>query len=147
MSVFDPAATGLPTWVQRTRAERIDFMARVARTADSLRGISAPETGFAAAPVATGDPSRIAMVLRIDDGRWIPPHTHNIPKQLKVLAGTLLVGHGERVDTAGLHQVATGGTTRMPAQTPHYEGARGQALVLLEAGAGFTTTWVRPGAR
>lgn len=146
-AVFDPAVTALPGWVQATRVQRSDFAARVARTADSLRAIAAPAGGFAAAPVAVGDAARVAMVLRIDDGRWIPPHTHNLPKHLMVLQGTLLVGHGERLATTGLHEVGSGGTTRMSPQTAHYEGARGLTLVLLEAGAGFTTTWVGSGAR
>ncbi len=29
----------------------------------------------------------------------------------------------------------------------HFEGARGMTLILLEAGAGFTTTWIRPASQ
>ena len=84
------------------------------------------------------------MVLRIDDGRWIPPHVHNVAKSLRVVDGTLLVGHGDRIATAGLRRVAAGDSTTMDADHAHFEGSVGRTLVVLTAASTLTTTWVKP---
>ncbi len=111
---------------------------------DSLRRMRAPADGWTALAVPTSETGRIRMVLRIDDGRWIPPHTHNLSKRLTVLEGTLLVGHGEHITPGGAarERLTAGATTEMPARVVHFEGAEGRALVLLDAAAGLTTTWV-----
>ncbi len=119
---------------------------RLSHVLDSLRTSAAPASGFAAVTIP-GAPGTTTMVLRIDDGRWIPPHTHNVPKSLRVVDGTLLVGHGARIDTAGLGRVVAGDSTTMDANHAHFEGSVGRTLVVLRAASPFTTTWVQPPER
>jgi len=124
---------------QRAIAQAND---RLSHVLDSLRTSAAPASGFAALTIP-GAPGTTTMVLRIDEGRWIPPHIHNVPKVLRVVDGTLLVGHGERIDTTALRRVAAGDTATMAANHAHFEGAAGRVLVVLTATAPFTTTWVQ----
>lgn len=80
-------------------------------------------------PMAEGKP--YAVMLRLAPGRWIQPHWHPNEKVVAVMSGTLLFGHGERLDSANARALTAGGTVRVPATARHFEGARGQTLLLL----------------
>lgn len=114
---------------------------RIQRVLDSLAAL--PQAPPVAAIVLSGNPGadtgRIEMLLRIVDGAWIPPHSHNVAKELEVLSGTLLMGHGATIDPAGAMTVAAGSRASVPADSVHYEGARGTTVVLLRAAAPFRT--------
>jgi quercetin dioxygenase-like cupin family protein len=84
------------------------------------------------------------MMLKLDDGAWIPPHFHNVDKRLVVVKGTLLMGHGDVLDAAAVTTVPAGGIAVVPAGTRHYEGGRGETIVALLATGPFTTTMVAP---
>ena len=83
------------------------------------------------------------MMLKLPDGVWIPPHFHNVDKRLVVIAGELLMGHGETIDKAKTSALVAGGVAVMPANTRHYEGGKGLTVVALIAQGPFTTTMVK----
>jgi quercetin dioxygenase-like cupin family protein len=96
--------------------------------------------------VVTGTASaageRFEMMMRVDSGKWIAPHLHNVDKRIVVVRGTLLLGRGETQDTARLERVAAGQSLTMPANTAHYEGGEGPTILLFQAIGPFTTTFV-----
>lgn len=50
--------------------------------------------------IAEGNPREsgtFTMMLKLDDGGWIPPHFHNVDKRLMVVRGQLLMGRGETI--------------------------------------------------
>lgn len=114
---------------------------QIRRVLDSLNAL--PEIPPVAAIVLSGNPAadtgRIEMLLRLADGAWIPPHSHNVSKELEVLSGTLLMGHGSSIDSAGAMPLATGSRSIVPADSVHYEGGSGTTVVLLRATAPFRT--------
>jgi hypothetical protein len=104
----------------------------------------APRNGVATT-IAEGSPREggtFTMMLKLDDGAWIPPHFHNVDKRLVVVRGQLLMGHGDVIDTASVTVVPTGGVAVVRADTHHYEGGRGETIVALIAAGPFTTTMV-----
>jgi quercetin dioxygenase-like cupin family protein len=119
--------------------------ARVAALADSLLQAPAPPSGVLTR-VVTGTASaageRFEMMVRIDSGKWIAPHVHNVEKRIRVVRGVLLLGHGETQDTASLERHETGKVVTMPANTAHFEGGEDTTILLLEAIGPFTTTFV-----
>ncbi|MES2305713.1 MAG: cupin domain-containing protein [Gemmatimonadota bacterium] len=96
-------------------------------------------------PTVDGQP--FTMLLRLADGAWIPPHTHNIAKRLLVVSGTLLLGHGERLDSSSVTQMPAGSFVVMPPDHAHYEGGRGVTIVALYGIGPLRTTVVRPPTR
>ncbi len=117
--------------------------AAVTQLVDSLSKIDIPASGFVAAQLpASAEPGRLTMVIRIDDGRWIPPHTHNLSKTVRVVSGVLRVGHGTAVGNGAQSDVAAGDSVVVPPNHAHYEGARGRTFIVITAAAGLTTTWI-----
>lgn len=145
MNLRDSQVRALAAYVHSISRGKERESDRLHHVLDSLRTSSLPTAGFAAVTIP-GAPGSTTMVLRIDDGRWIPPHTHNVPKSVRVVQGILLVGHGERIDATTLTRVAAGDSTTMDAAHAHFEGAIGRTLVVLTASSPFTTTWVRTGS-
>jgi hypothetical protein len=119
--------------------------ARLAVVRDSLLRASATASGIVTT-VVTGSPGaagqRFEMMIRIDSGRWIAPHTHPVPKDVHVLHGTLLLGHGDAVDAAGARAHGVGEIVAMPAAHAHYEGAKGTTVLLLRAIGPFSTSFI-----
>lgn len=98
-----------------------------------------------ATTIAEGNPREggtFTMMLKLDDGAWIPPHFHNVDKRLVVVRGQLLMGHGDAIDASGATVVPTGSVAVVRANTHHYEGGRGETIVALIANGPFTTTMV-----
>jgi quercetin dioxygenase-like cupin family protein len=103
-----------------------------------------PATGLQTA-VVEGNPQgagTFTMMLKLPDGFWIQPHFHNVAKRLVVVKGELLMGHGDVVEPSKASGLKTGGVAVMPANTPHYEGGRGETIVALIATGPFTTTMI-----
>jgi mannose-6-phosphate isomerase-like protein (cupin superfamily) len=93
-----------------------------------------------------GDPARrgrFTMMLKLQDGAWIEPHWHNVEKRLVVIKGELLMGMGERLDTAAAKPLTPGGVAVVPANSRHFEGGRGETVVVLIADGPFQTTYVK----
>lgn len=104
-----------------------------------------PATGLQTA-IAEGNPQAagpFTMMLKLADGAWIQPHFHNVDKRLIVIKGELLMGHGDAIDQSAVSVLKAGGVAVMPANTHHYEGGRGETIVVLIANGPFTTTFVK----
>ncbi len=71
--------------------------------------------------------------LLLPDGFWIMPHTHPTVKRVNVISGTLLIGRGERFVPSATEALSAGGFTRVAADVPHFEGARGETIVQFSA--------------
>lgn len=80
-------------------------------------------------------------------GARLPPHTHPDTRSSTVLAGTLLVGFGERFDAEVMVAVPAGGVYVAPAGVPHFLWARDGEVIYQEAGAGPTATVPWPARR
>ena len=108
------------------------------------------DSGYAYAVLerpARGAAGLFTMVLKIDDGRYIPPHFHNVDKRVVVLQGTLLMGHGDVIDRNGMQRLTAGDMATVAAGMHHFEGAVGTTIVLLYSIGTLQTTFVpAPGA-
>lgn len=104
---------------------------------------SGPGREFA---ILDGDPSLpgqpFTMLLRLADGAWIQPHTHNIAKRILVVSGTLRVGHGAVLDSTNVQPLNAGGFILIPAEHAHFEGARGPTIVAMYGVGPFRTTFL-----
>ncbi|MEX1998107.1 MAG: DUF4440 domain-containing protein [Gemmatimonadales bacterium] len=93
-----------------------------------------------------GDPSvadrAYTIALRLAPGRWIRPHWHPRAKQVYVVSGTLLFGHGRVFDTASTTALPPGTIAVVPAEHPHFEGARGETVILLSGIGPLQTTMI-----
>lgn len=98
--------------------------------------------------VIEGDPSvpgqTYSLLLRLQNGRWIPPHWHPRDKRVVVLSGVLLMGMGDAIDSIHPLVVPAGSVVTVPAQEHHYEGARGETILLLYGMGPLTTTYIKP---
>jgi mannose-6-phosphate isomerase-like protein (cupin superfamily) len=93
-------------------------------------------------PMAPGKPYSVA--LRLAPGAWIAPHWHPRDQHVIVLSGTLLLGHGERLDSLNAAQLPQGAVGFVPAESRHYEGARMTTTIVLYGIGPMTTTFVTP---
>jgi hypothetical protein len=104
--------------------------------------------GMAFATVA-GDPAAegasYGLLAKLQDGAWIPPHWHPRDKHIQVLSGVLLIGLGAAQDTAAARALPAGGVTTVPAEMVHYEGARGETIVLFFGDGPLRTRFVDAG--
>ena len=86
---------------------------------------------------------QFTMLLRLADGYWIRPHTHNVAKRLLVLSGDLLVGYGIVQDEDTVTEMVAGDFLVVPAEQAHYEGGRGETIVALYGVGPFRTTFIK----
>lgn len=88
-----------------------------------------------------------SLLLKLPDGFWIPPHWHPLDKRVVVLAGVLLMGSGDRVDASAATALPVGGFVLVPARSHHYEGARGETVLLLYGTGPLQTNFLEAPAR
>lgn len=116
---------------------------------DSIRW-SPARNGISSA-VLEGQPSATggvySLALKLADGAWILPHWHPNDKRVAVLRGTLLMGMGDSLVVGTAAAIPAGGLVVVPANSRHYEGARGETVLLLYGIGPLITTFVRPPAR
>jgi oxalate decarboxylase/phosphoglucose isomerase-like protein (cupin superfamily) len=100
--------------------------------------------GFASS-VFEGDPAKpgmYTMVVKLADGFWITPHWHPEAKRVVVLSGTLLMGSGAAFDKATATALAPGGFSVVPPHHVHFEGAKGETILLFTGCGPLATTFV-----
>lgn len=88
----------------------------------------------AQAAVLEGDPAKAgAFTLRIKmpDGYTIAPHWHPADEHVTVIAGTFVMGLGERVDRSRGHALTAGAFAMMPTGTRHFAWAQGETIIQL----------------
>jgi hypothetical protein len=86
----------------------------------------------------------LTMLLRLQDGAWIPPHWHNESKRLLVMSGVLLLGMADSLVPSSAHAVPAGGFAVIQRGEWHFEGARGLTVVALTAEGPLRTSRAKP---
>jgi hypothetical protein len=98
--------------------------------------------------VISGDPSKegAPFVIRIKqpDGMKVPPHWHPIDENLTVLAGTFVLGMGEKFDISKAEELPAGTYALLPKKMPHFGLAKGETIVQVHGIGPFTVTFVNP---
>src|SRR5262249_30450622 len=101
-----------------------DGMQPIAVTPDALVWKDAPSLPKGAqTTIVAGDPTKPGMfVVR---AKWppnyrIPPHTHPNVEMVTVLAGTVFVAEGDKLDQGKGKMMTAGSFYAMPAGHPHY---------------------------
>jgi hypothetical protein len=76
------------------------------------------------------------------DGVWFPPHSRPSDARVIVARGTLLLGLGARMDKATARVIGPGATAFVPANLPHFEGSRGETIIIGSAVPPWGTTFI-----
>ena len=84
------------------------------------------------------------FLFRMPAGYWIHPHTHPVDARLRVMSGTLLVGTGERLDTAAVRALARGDSMRVDRGMAHFEGARGETVIEVSGTGAWGISFLDP---
>lgn len=95
----------------------------------------------------SGDPTKsgeFSLRLQFPDGYKIPPHFHPTDEHVRVLAGTFLVGMGDKLAAAAAKPMAVGDTGTVPAKMHHFGIAKGATTVRVRAEGPFAMTYVNP---
>ena len=75
-------------------------------------------------------------------GVGFPPHLHPSAARVTVLRGTLLLGEGTRLDKGAAKTIETGSTVFVPGDLPHYEGSKGDTIIIGFAAPPWGTTFL-----
>lgn len=84
--------------------------------------------------VLSGDPNGdgpYVLRLAFPDGYEFPPHWHPMTENVTVLEGTFLLGMGETVDESAITEYVPGDYLYIPAEHPHFGGAKGDTRIQL----------------
>lgn len=86
--------------------------------------------------VLTGDPGMTGpyvIRIKVPAGYQIPAHWHSTAENLTVLAGTVNVGMGDKLDKSGSHALDVGGFAFLPAKMGHFLWTTGPAMFQIHA--------------
>ena len=95
----------------------------------------------------SGDPSRpgpFTARVKFPPGFVLPPHRHGTDEHVTVMSGTVLAGHGERLDRSATRALTAGAFSLMPQGTAHYSLAPEGAVIQVHGTGPFTVTYVDP---
>jgi quercetin dioxygenase-like cupin family protein len=101
----------------------------------------------AAFAVLEGDPSKegpFVFRVKVPDGYRVPPHTHPKTERITVLAGTLYVGMGEKVDEGAYTAMAAGAYGHWPAGMKHFGKAKGETVLQFHGTGPWSIQYVNP---
>lgn len=93
-------------------------------------------------PDAEGKP--FVLHIRCTDGTIIPAHWHPTDEHLTVLAGTFLVGMGDKFDKTKLQPMNVGDFIITPHDMRHFAMVKGENIVLIHGLGPFRVNWVNP---
>jgi quercetin dioxygenase-like cupin family protein len=88
-----------------------------------------------------GEPFTYAFFL--PNGVWVSPHVHSEDARVTVISGTLLLGEGATMNQRSARSIAAGMFFVVPKNVPHWEGARGDTLIIGTAHGRWVTTPAR----
>ena len=91
-----------------------------------------------------GKPGPFVLRAKMPDGYKVPPHWHSVYESLTVLQGTIMAGHGDRMDPAMMQEVGPGGFVHMPKGMRHYVVAKGETIIQVNGEGPFDITYVNP---
>jgi hypothetical protein len=122
-------------------AVTIDRGARDYKLAEQIDWKGRPGSVTQAA-IVFGDPTKPGMYVQLlkrgpDD--WSQPHVHPNDRYITVLAGTMLIGTGGKLDRDNTVAVKPGGVIRDIANQPHYDGTGPDGVTIEIIGMGPTS--------
>jgi quercetin dioxygenase-like cupin family protein len=97
--------------------------------------------------VLSGDPGKAGLFvvrLKMPAGYKIAPHWHPTDEHVTVIAGTLALGMGDKLDAAAAKDVPAGSYALLPAEMHHYAVARTAATVQVHGNGPFALNYVNP---
>jgi mannose-6-phosphate isomerase-like protein (cupin superfamily) len=97
--------------------------------------------------VVSGDPSKAGpFTIRIDmpPDYVIRPHHHPTVEEIRLLEGTLHLGHGPKWDEKAFKAVAPDQPVSIPAKQPHFVHAASRVLLEVQSTGPFEVTYVNP---
>jgi len=98
--------------------------------------------------VLSGDPgtpgSQFVLRAKMPDGYKVPPHWHSIDENLTILQGTLLAGHGDKLDPAAAEPLGPGSFVHMPKGMHHFVIAKGETIIQVHGVGPFDITYINP---
>ena len=89
-------------------------------------------------------PGVYTLRLKMPNGYTIPPHFHPTDEMVTVISGTLMYGHGDKIDRSAMSTLHAGGFTAATANMHHYVTARGATIVQVQGEGPFAITYVNP---
>ena len=95
--------------------------------------------------VLSGDPTKpgsFTVRAKFPDGYSVAPHWHPTDENLVVIAGTFMVGIGDKADTASMHTMPVGSYTKMPRGVHHYARAKGETIIQIYGMGPFVVNYV-----
>jgi hypothetical protein len=101
----------------------------------------------ARAAVVSGDPTKAGpFTVRIDmpPDYAIRPHHHPTSEELRLLEGTLHLGHGGKWDEKAMKAVATDKPVTIGAKKPHFLHAASRVVLEVQSTGPFAITYVDP---
>jgi len=122
-------------------AVTIDRNAREITLPDQIEWKGRPGSGIQSA-LLYGDPSKPGLyvqLLKRGPDNWTEPHSHPNDRVITVLAGTMLVGTGSKLDRNNTVAVKAGGHIRDFANQMHYDGTGPEGTTIEIVGMGPTT--------
>ena len=94
------------------------------------------------AAVVFGDPTKPGLyvqLLKRGPNDWSQPHSHPNDRFITVLAGTMLIGTGAKLDRNNTVAIGPGGIVRDIANQTHYDGTGPDGLTIEIIGMGPST--------
>ena len=101
----------------------------------------------AQAAVVSGDPTKAGpFTVRLDmpPDYVIRPHHHPTSEELRLVEGTVHVGHGAKWDDQAMEAMATDKPVTMGAKEPHYLHAASRVVLEVQSTGPFAITYVDP---
>jgi hypothetical protein len=98
--------------------------------------------------VVSGDPDKkgglYVIRIRSKGEVKVPPHWHPTDEHVTVLAGSFLVGRGDKYDASKLSEMKVGAHSVMPATMPHFGLHKAGNVVEVYGEGPFAPTFVNP---
>lgn len=96
--------------------------------------------------VLAGDPTKpgaYTIRIHVPDGTKFGPHFHGGVENVTVLQGTLLVGLGDKMDSAKMITLPAGSFVSVPGGVHHYAVAKGDTIIQIHGMGPMSMTMVK----
>jgi quercetin dioxygenase-like cupin family protein len=94
-----------------------------------------------------GDPTKegpFVLRVKMPDGFRIMPHTHPKDERVTVLAGTLYLGMGEKLDEKAAKALPAGSYARTPAGAKHFGWVKGETVLQVHGTGPWAIDYLNP---